>query len=106
MRFIQYELPAAQRSRSYYYLGNDENLRVASVEQRFPINYIMSPTSQEQDALNLCENIGFQNLFKNRPKTYVSYSFFFIVNFLPVNGPNILIHRNRVVRFPLLLESR
>ena len=77
MRFVQYELPSAQRSRSYYYLGVTENLRLAVSEQKLPINYIGTPTAQEQDALALCKSIGFQNLFLDRPKTYVSSEFYF-----------------------------
>ena len=72
MRFVQYELPLAQEARAYYYLGDSENVKIATHEQRIPINYFPTPTVEEQDALALMSRYGFAGIEVSRPNVHVS----------------------------------
>ena len=76
MRFVQYELPFAQEARAYYYLGDSENVRIATTEQRLPINYFPSPNLDEQDALTLMDRYGFSGVENSRPNVHVSGKYF------------------------------
>ena len=73
MRFVQYELPYAQEARAYYYLGDSENLQIATREQRVPINFMPTPNLAEQDVLSLLSIHGFDALTKSRPNVHVSF---------------------------------
>ena len=72
MRFVQYELPFAQSARAYYYLGDSENVNLATHEQKSPINYMPTPNSGERDALSLMATYGFDYLMSSRPNIHVS----------------------------------
>ena len=87
MKLIQYGLSSDPKEHAYVYLGNTENLRLATVEQNFPVNYHPEPTSVERDALDLLNRHGMDFLIENRPRVYVSILLHNL--FLYFNGINI-----------------
>ena len=86
MKLFHQDLPEDPGARAYYYLGDAENIRLASYEQRLPVNYFPVPNSAERDALDMFKAKGFDWLQTERPLTFVSIYFCLLIRFfnLPV----------------------
>ena len=89
MKLFHQSLPDDPAARAYYYLGDAENIRLASYEQLIPVNCFPVPNSAERDALDMLKARGFDWLESERPLTFVSFIFsflkLFLKYFLPVN---------------------
>jgi hypothetical protein len=91
MKLIQYGLSADAEEHAYYYLGDDENLRLATVEQKFPVNYFPDLSAAEKDALDLFNRHGIDYLYNHRPKVHVSeFSFWLFLFFTGKKISNLI----------------
>jgi hypothetical protein len=75
MKLIQYGLSADPEVHAYFYLGDAENLKLATEEQKFPVNYFPELNVDESDALEMFRRHGVEFLIDHRPKVYVSELF-------------------------------